>query len=53
MFDALLRVQSFGPPGDIVELGAYLGESAVVLGDHLRAGDRFVVVDLFGTDPAE
>ena len=53
MFDTLLRVQSAGPPGDIVELGVYLGKSAVVLGSHLRNGDRFVVVDLFGTDPAE
>lgn len=53
MFDTLLRVQSSGPPGDIVELGAYLGKSAVVLGSHLREGDRFVVVDLFGTDPGE
>ncbi len=53
MFDTLLRVQRTRPLGDVVELGAYLGKSAVVLGDHLRAGERLVVVDLFGADPAD
>lgn len=48
LFDAVLASQS--EPGTLVELGAYLGRSAVVLGDHLRPGERFVVVDLFGTD---
>lgn len=36
--------------GDLVELGAYLGKSAVVIGAHLRKGERFVVVDLFGAE---
>lgn len=49
IFDELLRAQSDSPPGDLVELGAYKGKSAVVIGDHLRADERFVVVDLFGT----
>ena len=48
LFDALLDAQQ--EPGDLVELGAYLGRSAVVIGDHLRAGERFVVVDLFGAE---
>jgi len=48
LFDALLRAQE--APGALVELGAYLGRSAVVIGDHVRAGERFVVVDLFGSD---
>lgn len=53
IFDALLTRQADGPPGDIVELGVYLGKSAVVLGDHVRPGERLMVVDLFGTDPAD
>ncbi|HEY5821732.1 MAG TPA: class I SAM-dependent methyltransferase [Propionibacteriaceae bacterium] len=53
MFDALLGAQAGGPSGDIVELGVYLGKSAVVLGEYLRDGDRLVVVDLFGTDPGD
>lgn len=34
--------------GDLVELGAYLGRSAVLIGAHLAPGERFFVVDLFG-----
>lgn len=48
MFAALLDAQSDSAPGAVVELGTYLGKSTVVIGDHLREGDRFVVVDLFG-----
>src|SRR5262245_47024743 len=47
-FTALLDSQRGSPPGDLVELGAFQGKSAVVIGDYLRAGERFVVVDLFG-----
>lgn len=47
LFDALLAEQQNQPPGDLVELGAYLGKSAVVIGAHLRPGERFIVVDLF------
>jgi hypothetical protein len=50
IFDEILRLQADSPPGDLVELGAYKGKSAVVIGDHLRDGERFVVVDLFGVD---
>ncbi|MDW5329517.1 class I SAM-dependent methyltransferase [Plantactinospora sp. KLBMP9567] len=34
-------------PGDIVELGTYLGRSAVHLGRFTRPGERLVVCDLF------
>ncbi|SDV01713.1 Methyltransferase domain-containing protein [Microlunatus sagamiharensis] len=53
MFDALLGAQRELPAGDLVELGCYLGRSAVVLGSHLRDGEHLVVVDLFGRDPAD
>lgn len=36
-------------PGDLLELGVYLGRSAVLLGDHLRTGERLTVCDLFET----
>ncbi|MFF7642367.1 class I SAM-dependent methyltransferase [Streptomyces canus] len=35
-------------PGDLLELGAYMGKSAILLGQHLRDGERFTVCDLFG-----
>jgi len=47
-FTALLDSQRDTPPGDLVELGAFRGKSAVIIGDYLRAGEQFVVVDLFG-----
>lgn len=50
LFRAILESQQASPPGDLVELGAYLGKSAVVIGDYLRPQERFVVVDLFGSD---
>lgn len=34
--------------GDLVEVGTFLGKSAILLGRHLRAGERFTVCDLFG-----
>jgi hypothetical protein len=48
LFDWLLDRQSAEPPGDLVELGAYLGKSAILIGRHLRDGERFTVCDLFG-----
>ncbi|MEV5435717.1 class I SAM-dependent methyltransferase [Streptomyces sp. NPDC052682] len=36
--------------GDLLELGVYLGKSAILLGRHLRDGERFTVCDLFGSD---
>jgi hypothetical protein len=51
-FTALLESQRDSPPGDLVEIGAFQGKSAVVIGDYLREGERFVVVDLFGDQEA-
>ncbi len=36
-----------GTTGDILELGVYLGRSAVLLGSRLRPGETFTVCDLF------
>jgi predicted O-methyltransferase YrrM len=33
--------------GDLAELGAYMGKSAVVMGEYLRPGETFTVIDLF------
>ncbi|MFC5662703.1 class I SAM-dependent methyltransferase [Kitasatospora misakiensis] len=47
-FRHLLTTQSTaGTTGDVLELGSYLGRSAVLLGDHLRPGERLTVCDLF------
>jgi predicted O-methyltransferase YrrM len=48
LFKGILESQATSPPGDLVEIGAFLGKSAVVIGDHVRPGERFVVIDLFG-----
>jgi hypothetical protein len=39
-------------PGDLLEVGAYLGKSAIFMGSYLREGDTFTVCDLFDA-PAE
>jgi hypothetical protein len=36
-----------GVHGDLAELGAYLGKSAVLLGDYLRPTETLTVIDLF------
>ncbi|MGH3391048.1 MAG: class I SAM-dependent methyltransferase [Actinomadura sp.] len=43
----LERQAAAGTSGDIVELGAYLGKSAILIGRHLSAGETFTVCDLF------
>lgn len=48
LFGWFLDRQRAEPPGDLVELGAYLGKSAILIGRYLRAGERFTVCDLFG-----
>jgi hypothetical protein len=54
LFDWILRRQStLEPPGDLAEIGAYHGKSAIVIGLHQRAGERFTVCDLFGGEPAD
>jgi predicted O-methyltransferase YrrM len=48
------RQDRLEPPGDLLELGCYLGKSAIVVGTHLRPGETFTVCDLFdaGTEDA-
>ena len=48
LFDWLLT-EAAGPvePGDLLEIGAYLGRSAIHMGQHQRAGETFTVCDLF------
>jgi SAM-dependent methyltransferase len=48
LFRAILADQADGAPGDVVELGTYLGKSAVLIGEYVRPAERFVAVDLFG-----
>lgn len=48
MFETLLETQADSAPGVLVEMGTYLGKSAVVIGRHVRPADRFVAIDLFG-----
>jgi predicted O-methyltransferase YrrM len=36
------------PPGDLVELGCYLGKSAIVIGESVQPDETFTVCDLFG-----
>ena len=48
LFRAILADQADRPPSDVVELGTYLGRSAVLIGEYVRPEERFVAVDLFG-----
>ncbi|MFI5526468.1 class I SAM-dependent methyltransferase [Streptomyces platensis] len=53
LFDWFLtRQKERAEPGDLLELGAYMGKSAIFLGARRRAGERFTVCDLFDS-PAE
>ncbi|WP_031035057.1 class I SAM-dependent methyltransferase [Streptomyces sp. NRRL F-5650] len=49
----LERQERLGTPGDLLELGAYLGKSAILLGHRLRDGERLTVCDLFGAEPPD
>ena len=40
-----------GVTGDLLEMGAYLGKSTILIGFHRGAGERLVVCDLFGQEP--
>jgi hypothetical protein len=52
LFDFVLgRQLREGITGDLLEIGAYQGKSAVLLGYGLRDDEVLVVCDLFGTDP--
>ena len=52
LFDFFLSQQAQEPPGDLLEMGPYLGRSAILLGLHRRDGERVTVCDLFGV-PAD
>ena len=46
----LRRQEAAKTPGDLLELGAYLGKSAILMGEYVRDGESFTVCDLFGAD---
>nr|WP_229876315.1 class I SAM-dependent methyltransferase [Streptomyces nojiriensis] len=49
LFDWFLTRQNSGEGqlGDLLELGAFMGKSAIFLGGYLRPGEEFTVCDLF------
>ncbi|MFF5703025.1 class I SAM-dependent methyltransferase [Streptomyces sp. NPDC012794] len=49
LFDWFLTRQNEAAPvaGDLLELGAFMGKSAIFLGGYLRDGEEFTVCDLF------
>jgi predicted O-methyltransferase YrrM len=53
LFQLLLDATAAAGPGDLAELGAYYGKSAVVVGASLGTAETFTVVDLFGADPGD
>lgn len=48
----LERQNRLATPGDLLELGAYLGKSAILMGQYLVDDQRLTVCDLF-EDPAQ
>ncbi|WP_433472633.1 class I SAM-dependent methyltransferase [Spirillospora sp. CA-142024] len=46
----LERQERGGQSGDLVELGSYLGKSAILMGRHRREGETFTVCDLFDSE---
>jgi hypothetical protein len=44
------RQESTGTRGDLLEVGVYMGKSAICLGRHGREGEKFTVCDLFEGD---
>lgn len=53
MFDWFLaHQQDRSVQGDLLELGAYMGKSAIFMGARMRSDERFTVCDLFDS-PAE
>ncbi|MFJ9613324.1 class I SAM-dependent methyltransferase [Streptomyces noursei] len=54
LFDWFLEhQQDRSVAGDLLELGAYMGKSAIFLGARLRPGERFTVCDLFDSPAAD
>ncbi|WP_119582905.1 class I SAM-dependent methyltransferase [Streptomyces europaeiscabiei] len=51
LFDWFLRRQEgAGVRGDLLEVGVYMGKSAICLGRHLQEGEAYTVCDLFESD---
>ncbi|MEW2120691.1 class I SAM-dependent methyltransferase [Streptomyces sp. NPDC005474] len=44
------RQESAGMRGDLLEVGVYMGKSAIFTGRHLQEGEHFTVCDLFEGD---
>lgn len=49
----LERQESQGIKGDLLELGCYLGKSAILIGRHVREGETFTVCDLFDSPASD
>ncbi|TDC83685.1 class I SAM-dependent methyltransferase [Actinomadura sp. 7K507] len=49
----LERQDQLGETGDLVELGSYLGKSAILMGRHMRDGETFTVCDLFDSEASD
>jgi hypothetical protein len=52
LFATILDAQADSAPGVVVELGTYMGKSAVIIGNHVRPGERFVGFVHIGTPTA-
>ncbi|MFG3259265.1 class I SAM-dependent methyltransferase [Streptomyces sp. NPDC048172] len=53
LFDWFLdRQRRIGERGDLLEMGAYMGKSAVMMQSYLRPEETFTVCDLFDSDAA-
>jgi hypothetical protein len=51
LFDWFLnRQEESGMRGDLLEVGVYMGKSAIFLGSHQQPGERYTVCDLFEGD---
>jgi len=51
LFDEILRSQrNNNVKGNLLEIGAYLGKSAIVMGSHAQVDEKFIICDVF-TDP--
>jgi hypothetical protein len=44
------RQEAAGERGDLLEVGVYMGKSAIFLGRHLQEGESYTVCDLFESD---
>ncbi|MFD8163689.1 class I SAM-dependent methyltransferase [Streptomyces malaysiensis] len=51
LFDRFLtRQERLGQRGDLMEMGAYMGKSAIFTASYLRANEQFTVCDLFDAE---